>query len=97
MAKKSLSGSNGKSEKWFVEHPAVADRLVKEGVRGAVPTRNVSIRLPVTDIERAQQLAAARGVPWQTLVKALLHDCLLKEVGATSPEAGGRVPRAGRS
>jgi hypothetical protein len=56
-----------------------ADLLLKHGRRGAVPTKNVSVRLPVTDIERARKLAAKRGVGYQTLIKTLLHEALKRE------------------
>jgi predicted DNA binding CopG/RHH family protein len=44
-----------------------------------VPTRTSSVRLPVTDIERARKLAGKRGVGYQTLIKTLLHKALEKE------------------
>jgi predicted DNA binding CopG/RHH family protein len=39
----------------------------------------VSVRLPVTDIERARKLAEKRGVGYQTVIKTLLHEALKKE------------------
>ena len=42
-------------------------------------TKNVSVRLPVTDIERARKLAEKRGVGYQTVIKTLLHEALKKE------------------
>jgi len=44
-----------------------------------VPTRNVSVRLPVTDIERARKVAQKQGVGYQTVIKRLLHEALKKE------------------
>ena len=55
------------------------DPLLKHGRRGAVPTKSVSVRLPVTDIERARKLAEKRGVGYQTVIKTLLHEALKKE------------------
>lgn len=52
--------------------------LLKHGRRSAIP-KNVSLRLPVTDIERARKLAGKRGVGYQTLIKTLLHAALKKE------------------
>ncbi|MEK7407804.1 MAG: hypothetical protein AAB225_22255, partial [Acidobacteriota bacterium] len=46
-------------------------------VRGA--TRSVTIRLAVGDVETAQELAEKRGIPYQTYIKALLHQALEKE------------------
>jgi len=81
-----------KSEKeeadWWDAHPEVITELFlqakKEGrlkrlppARGA--TRSVTIRLAVHDVERAQQLADKRGLPYQTFIKMLLHQALEKE------------------
>jgi predicted DNA binding CopG/RHH family protein len=81
-----------KSEKeeaeWWDAHPDVVTELFlqakKEGrlrrlppARGA--TKSVTIRLAVNDVEAAQELAHKRGVPYQTLIKMLLHQALEKE------------------
>jgi len=72
--------SEADEAKWWDRHrDLIADLLLKHGRRGAVPTKNVSVRLPVTDIERARKLAAKRGVGYQTLIKTLLHEALRKE------------------
>ena len=72
--------SEAEEEEWWDRHQElIADLLVKHGRRGAVPTKNVSVRLPVTDIARARRLAEKRGVGYQTLIKSLLHDALKKE------------------
>jgi predicted DNA binding CopG/RHH family protein len=47
--------------------------------RRAVPLKTVSIRLPVADLEAAQAIAAAKGLPYQTYIKMLLHEALRKE------------------
>jgi predicted DNA binding CopG/RHH family protein len=64
---------------WDQNQGLIADLLIKHGRRGAVPTKNVSMRLPVSDIERARKLAEKRGVGYQTLIKTLLHEALKKE------------------
>ncbi len=81
-----------KSEKeeaeWWDGHPEVVTALFlkakKEGkinrlpvVRGA--TRSTTIRLPIADIETAQQMAEKRGLPYQTYLKGLLHEALERE------------------
>ena len=81
-----------KSEKeeaaWWDAHPDVVTALFlkarKEGkikrlpvIRGA--TRSTTIRLPIADIETAQQLAEKRGLPYQTYLKGLLHQALERE------------------
>ena len=44
------------------------------------PTKQVSIRLAVTDLELARKLARRKGVPkYQTYIKTLLHESLVKE------------------
>ncbi|MEE8114018.1 MAG: hypothetical protein V3U06_11180 [Candidatus Binatia bacterium] len=44
------------------------------------PTKQVSIRLAVSDLELARKLARRKRVPkYQTYIKQLLHDALRKE------------------
>jgi predicted DNA binding CopG/RHH family protein/uncharacterized DUF497 family protein len=64
---------------WDQNQDLIADLLVKYGRRGAVPTKNVSVRLPVTDLERARKLAEKRGIGYQTIIKTLLHEALKRE------------------
>ncbi len=43
------------------------------------PTKQVSIRLPVGDLELARKLSRRKGVPkYQTYIKSLLHEALVK-------------------
>ena len=42
-------------------------------------TRLISIRLSATDLLTANRLAAAKGLPYQTYIKSLLHEALEKE------------------
>jgi hypothetical protein len=44
-----------------------------------VLSRLLSIRLPEPDIALAQELAAAKGLPYQTYIKSLLHEALEHE------------------
>jgi predicted DNA binding CopG/RHH family protein len=72
--------SEAEEAEWWDRHQdLIADLLLKHGRRGAVPTKSVSVRLPVTDIERARTLAEKRGVGYQTIIKTLLHEALKKE------------------
>jgi hypothetical protein len=41
-------------------------------------TRAISIRLPVSDIERAQKIAAKRGIGYQTVLKQAIRAGLKK-------------------
>jgi len=72
--------SEAEEAEWWDRHQdLIADLLLKRGRRGAVPTKSVSVRLPVTDIERARKLAEKRGVGYQTVIKTLLHEALKQE------------------
>jgi len=42
-------------------------------------TRQISIRLAAADLVTANRLAAAKGLPYQTLIKSLLHEALENE------------------
>jgi predicted DNA binding CopG/RHH family protein len=64
---------------WDSHQDLVADLLLKHGRRAAIPSKSVTVRLPVTDIDKARQLADAKGMGYQTLIKALLHDALKRE------------------
>ena len=44
-----------------------------------VATKSVTIRLPTPDIEAARGIAEARGLPYQTYIKGLLHQALERE------------------
>jgi hypothetical protein len=81
-----------KSEKqeaeWWDAHPEVITRLFlqakREGRLRRLPpargtTKSVTIRLAVHDVEKAQELAEKRGLPYQTFIKTLLHQALEKE------------------
>ena len=44
------------------------------------PTKQVSIRLRITDLELAKRLAKHKGIPkYQSYIKTLLHEALLKQ------------------
>ena len=42
-------------------------------------SRNITIRVPVVDIERARTLAEKKGLRYQTYIKMLLKDALDRE------------------
>lgn len=44
----------------------------------AKATKAISIRLPLADLESAQQLAARQGIGYQTLLKRIIHQALKK-------------------
>ncbi len=76
--------SEAEEADWWDSHQdLVADLLLKHLRRAALPLKSVTLRLPVTDIDKARQLAAARGIGYQTLIKVLLHDALKREERST--------------
>jgi predicted DNA binding CopG/RHH family protein len=78
-------GSEAEEAKWWDAHQdLVADLLIKHGRRAIVPTKSVTMRLPVADIEKARQLAALTGTGYQTLLKTLLHGALKREAREAS-------------
>jgi predicted DNA binding CopG/RHH family protein len=71
--------SEEEEAQWWDEHPElIADLIVRHGRPASLPTKPVSIRLPVTDIEKAREIADRRGLPYQTLLKLLIHEALRK-------------------
>jgi predicted DNA binding CopG/RHH family protein len=42
-------------------------------------TRHISIRLSAADLVTTNRLAAAKGLPYQTYIKSLLHEALERE------------------
>ncbi len=47
-------------------------------------SRMLSIRLLERDLEMARQQAAAKGLPYQTYIKSLLHQALKREARKTA-------------
>jgi predicted DNA binding CopG/RHH family protein len=52
-----------------------AQRLVRE----ARESKNITIRMPVAEIERARTLAEKKGIGYQTYMKMLLREALDRE------------------
>ena len=74
---------------------AIRDRTVQSGAaqRLAMQSRtskNITIRMPVADLERARRLADSKGLGYQTYMKMLLHEALSRE------ESGTNSPRRNR-
>jgi predicted DNA binding CopG/RHH family protein len=60
------------------ERTTLAEILARQRKKlGATPT--VSIRIDPIDIARARKIATRKGLPYQTLLKTLLHDALNRE------------------
>jgi hypothetical protein len=49
------------------------------------PSKNITIRVAIADIERARALAAKKGVGYQTLMKMLLKQALDRESRSELP------------
>jgi len=69
---------------WWDRHPEVATEIMKRALKSGkarrrVPLKTVTMRLPVPDIEAAQNLADRKGLPYQTYIKMLLHEALARE------------------
>jgi predicted DNA binding CopG/RHH family protein len=72
--------SEAEEAAWWDRHrELISDLLLMHGRRGTVPTKSFSVRLPVTDIGRARKLGEKRGVGYQTVIKILLHEALMRE------------------
>jgi predicted DNA binding CopG/RHH family protein len=72
---------------WWDSHPEAATEIMRRALesgkaRRAVPLKTVTMRLPVPDIQAAQDLAHEKGLPYQTYMKMLLHEALKKERSA---------------
>jgi predicted DNA binding CopG/RHH family protein len=68
---------------WWDSHPEVATEIMKRAIKSGkgrrpVPLKTITMRLPVPDLEAAQDLAQQKGLPYQTYIKMLLHEALEK-------------------
>ena len=76
--------SEADEAEWWDSHPEVATEIMKRALksgkaRRVVSLKTVTMRLPVGDIETAQDLAGRKGLPYQTYIKMLLHEALERE------------------
>ncbi len=76
--------TEAKEAAWWDAHPEVATQIMARAIkagqaRRAVATKAVTMRLPVRDIEAAQQIAERKGLPYQSYIKMILHEALEKE------------------
>jgi predicted DNA binding CopG/RHH family protein len=61
----------------FSDAPEATEEKWKTGVRGI--TKHISLRVAASDLEIATKLATAKGLPYQTYIKSLLHESLVAE------------------
>src|SRR5262245_24988386 len=62
---------------------AMDKRAIRRGTaqtlsREARTSRNITIRIAETDLALARKQAEAKGLPYQTYIKSLLHQALMK-------------------
>lgn len=67
-----------------LKNPAAPRGTAMKLSQAARPTRNITIRLAVEDIDRARLLANRKGIGYQTYVKMLLHEALEREARESS-------------
>jgi predicted DNA binding CopG/RHH family protein len=86
-------GSEADEALWWDEHRAEVEQNLGEAMRGgsaqrgtaqrlmreARASKNITIRMPLADLERARQLSSKKGLGYQTYVKMLLHEALDRE------------------
>ena len=73
--------SEAEEAQWWDSHPDAATEIMKHALkagkaRRTVALKTVTMRLPVPDIQAAQDLAHEKGLPYQTYSKMLLHEAL---------------------
>jgi predicted DNA binding CopG/RHH family protein len=85
--------SETEEARWWYENRARLDKVFEEAAsKGTLKrlgretlaarsaaSRVISIRLPEPDLARARKQAAAKGLPYQTYIKSLLHQALQRE------------------
>jgi predicted DNA binding CopG/RHH family protein len=85
--------SEAEEARWWDEHKdlveenltaAMRDGTAQRGsaqrlVREARASKNITIRMPLADLERARQFSARKGLAYQTFIKMLLHEALDRE------------------
>jgi predicted DNA binding CopG/RHH family protein len=69
---------------WWDSHPETAAEIMAQALKSGaarrkVPLKTVTMRLPLADLEAAQDLASRKGLPYQTYIKMVLHEALQKE------------------
>jgi predicted DNA binding CopG/RHH family protein len=66
----------------FSDIPEITDEQWSGAVRGVFArpeTRHISIRLSAANLLIANKPTTAKGLPYQTYIKRLLHESLLRE------------------
>ena len=69
---------------WWDSHPETAAEIMEQALKSGaarrkVPLKTVTMRLPLADLEAAQDVASRKGLPYQTYIKMVLHEALRKD------------------
>jgi predicted DNA binding CopG/RHH family protein len=82
--------SEAKEAAWWDAHRSEIESEIRQRVkqkqpvtlanllRGAKPSRPVTLRIPKEDLETARRLAARKGLGYQTYIKMVLREALAK-------------------
>jgi predicted DNA binding CopG/RHH family protein len=57
---------------------AIRNGTARRFARGTRVSKNVTIRMAEADLDLARQQAEEKGLPYQTYIKSVLHEELLK-------------------
>jgi hypothetical protein len=60
-------------------HGACCCRIQLRNVRPRGHTEQIALRLPVSDLAAAKAMAEKRGIGYQTLLKAFIHEAIERE------------------
>jgi predicted DNA binding CopG/RHH family protein len=63
------------------------ERLMRE----ARESKNITIRMPIADLDRARQLSKKKGLGYQTYMKMLLHEALDREQAAAKKTSRRKI------
>jgi predicted DNA binding CopG/RHH family protein len=76
--------SEAEEAAWWDSHPETAAEIMEQALKSGaarrkVPLKTVTRRLPLADLEAAQDVASRKGLPYQTYIKMVLHEALRKD------------------
>jgi predicted DNA binding CopG/RHH family protein len=86
--------SDEKEAEWWYDHKGVVEHNLSEALRNGTANRGTlqrvapqspapqSIRLPFADLERAKKLSKKRKLDYETYVRTLFHQAILREEAA---------------
>lgn len=85
--------SEAQEAAWWDDHKALAEENLFDAMRNGTAqkgtaqrlvqearlSKNITIRMPLADLERARRISAKKGLGYQTFMKMLLHEALERE------------------